>query len=403
MDRRTAVTRLATSALAAGSMPLRTARNRVLVPDDVRPRPTSGPPDDAQVRRWLRLASVPSIAIATVRDGCVSTRTLGLRRAGGSEMVSADSVYQAASLTKLVTAYVTLSLVLDGAFALDTPVASVLAVPTPADPRAGAITVRHLLSHSSGWPNWRFDNSDTLTCAFEPGSAWRYCGEGFFFLQRMAEQVTKRGFARVARECVFDPLGMRSTSLSVTPSIEGSLVSGHGGRGTARPAYNVALWQALTRIVAARGAEVEDATVEDSMAANKALFPDEPLLPNNLAPNAAASLRTSANDFGAFLRHLVTARQAGGRTAQIVAHITSPAVTLNEEVKWGLGAGLELVRGSWRSWQWGDIGGFKNFYAFDATAGTATVVFTNGDAGASVYQRVLTAMDGSDHPAFFMD
>lgn len=399
MDRRTVVTRLAASALAAGGLSTRELR-RIGVPDI--DRNAADRPSDAEITRWLRLASVPSIAIASVRDGRVSTRVLGVKRAGTTEPVTPDSVYQAASLTKLVTAYVTLGLVLDGAFTLDTPITSVLAVPTPADPRAGTITVRHLLSHSSGWQNWRFGNDDTLSCAFDPGTAWRYSGEGYFFLQRMAEKVTGRGFARLARERVFGPLGMRLTSMSSIPSLESNLVAGHNSRGVARAPYDSAMWQALAKITVARGVEIEDATVEDSVAAIKAAAPNAPALPNNLAPNAAASLRTTANDYGAFLRHLVTARQAGGRAAEIVAHITTPTVTLNDEVKWGLGAGLELVRGTWRSWQWGDNGGYKNYYSFDAAAGTATVVFTNGDAGAPVYQRVLTAMDGSDHPAFLM-
>ena len=396
MDRRTLVARLAATAVGAPALAaLGPAGSRL----STRPPLADGPSDD-EINRWIRLATVPSLAMATVARGRVTTRAFGVRRAGEAERATADTVYSAASLTKLVTAYVVLDLVLDGRLALDRPVADVLSLPETADDRSRSITIRHLLSHSGGWPNWRFEANDKLASAFEPGTQWRYSGEGYVFLQRMAEKVTQQGFGRLVRDRVLAPLGMRHSSMVGREDLTPRLASAHGSRGEVGRWYGDKLFAEMTRLTTARGVTLEDATWEEAEAAFRALAPKAAPLPNNLVPNAAASLRTTAADFGALLLHLVTAREHGGRPAEIVTLITTRTIACNDEVAWGLGAGLELVRNRWRSWQWGDNSGFKNFYTFDAAAGTACVVFTNGDSGAHVWERVIRATDRVDHPAF---
>ena len=93
------------------------------------------------------------------------------------------------------------------------------------------------------------------------------------------------------------------------------------------------------------------------------------------------------------------AREGGGRAAAIVGEMTSPRVRCNE-AKRGQGAGLESVGGATWAWQWGDYPGFKNICFFDTVGERAIVVFTNGDRGARVYERVVPARGGIDHPTF---
>ena len=131
---------------------------------------------DEDFERLLRLASVPSMSLAIVDGERISTRSLGVRRAGESERVTPETVYAAASLTKAVFSYVFLGLVNEGLLSLDRPVREYLPLPNPDDPRAAAITARRLLSHSGGWRNWRNNASQTLTADFEPGARWSYSG-----------------------------------------------------------------------------------------------------------------------------------------------------------------------------------------------------------------------------------
>src|SRR6185503_2476020 len=136
------------------------------------------------------LASVPSMSYAIVDGERITTRSVGVRRAGEAERVTQDTVYAAASLSKAVFSYMLLGFVNEGLLTLDRPVREYLPLPNPDDPRAPAITARRLMSHSGGWRNWRNNLSQPLTADFDPGTKWSYSGEGFFFLQRVIEKLT---------------------------------------------------------------------------------------------------------------------------------------------------------------------------------------------------------------------
>ena len=391
MRRRDALTRIGTLGALA-----------ILPPTTELPRRRSDG-DQAQavdLDRTLRLASVPSFALAEVDKDGVTTFAAGVRRAGETDPVSADTVYAAASLTKAVFAYAFIGLAMEGAISLDRPVGEYLPLPNPDDVAARAITARHLLSHSGGWRNWRNTVSQPLVAEFTPGERWSYSGEGYFFLQRVLEKVTGRGVGDVVRERVLAPLGMTRSSMVALEALEVNQAGPHNSRGEPGPVYGRPTLLELRRMMRAAGRTLESATVADVEAAMIAAEPQLPVLPNYMSPNAAASLQTTASDFGRFLRHLVTARRGGGTPAAIVAEMTSPQVRCNEAIQWGQGAGLETFDGATWAWQWGDNPGFKNIYFADPVRERALVVLTNGDRGARVYERVVRARTGLDHPAF---
>lgn len=358
------------------------------------------PMSDAEIERLLRIANVPSMSYAVIDGDRITTRAVGVRRAGESDRVTPDTVYAAASLTKAVVSYVLLGLVQDGALSLDRPVREYLPLPNPDDPRAGAITARRLLSHSSGWRNWRNNTSTALTADFDPGVRWSYSGEGFFFMQRVAEKLTDKGISQLAREQVFEPLGMTRSSLVALESLDAFRASGHDGRGIPVQPFGQPTLAELRRIAAARNARLDTIRTEDSEQAIKTAEPNLPVLPNFLVPNAAASMLTTASDFAKFLRHLVTAKRTGGRPAAIVDQMMSPQIRCNEAIQWGLGVGLEDIGDHRYAWQWGDNPGFKNFFVADPVHGKAMAIFTNGDRGPRVYERVMRSVLGEDHPAF---
>jgi CubicO group peptidase (beta-lactamase class C family) len=394
MDRRTAFARLASAALVPGAMSLALTRSGASSTVQL------GPPDDVTLQRWLHLGSVPSLSMAIVQGGRISTRAIGVRRAGESDAVTADTVYAAASLTKPIVAYTALALVGEGALSLDRPVHEYLALPNPDDARARGITARHLLSHSSGWRNWRNTASQALVADFDPGSRWSYSGEGYFFLQRILERLTGKAIGTLVQERVLTPLGMQRSAMLATEALEPSMASPHSGRGEPMTPYGREALLTLRRTLAARGATAAEAKVEDSEAALRESAPSLPVLPNFLVPNAAASLVTTAADFGRFVRHLVTARAAGGAAASIVAQMMAPQVRCNDALQWGLGVGLESTPAGGAAWQWGDNPGFKNFFFANPATGEGMVVFTNGDRGARVYERVIRATTGNDRAAF---
>ncbi len=390
ISRRSALARLGVIAAGVSALPL-----------DARLHFAQSQPNrDEEFERLLRLASVPSLSYAIVDGDKITTRSLGVRRTGEAERATPDTVYAAASLTKAVFAYVFLGLVNEGLLSLDKPVREYLPLPNPEDARAATITARHLLSHSGGWRNWRNNTTQMLTADFEPGSRWSYSGEGFFFMQRIVEKLTGKSVPLLARERVFEPLGMKRSSMAGLEELEPFQATGHSGRGDVTQPFGRPTLLELRRIMAARGAALDAAKVEESEQAIKTAEPTLPVLPNFLSPNAAASMLTTVSDFALFLRHLVTARRAGGKAAAIVELMMSPQVRCNDAVQWGLGVGLEDLAGRRLAWQWGDNPGFKNIFFADPQQMKAMAVFTNGDRGARVYERVIRALTGEDHPAF---
>lgn len=347
------------------------------------------------VVRWMRLASVPGLAMAVVADGAVDARGYGVRRAGTEDVVMEDTVFEAASLTKPVFAYLVHRMAEEGAIDLGRPLGEYLALPNADDARARTITARHVLSHSGGWRNWRFAREHVLTADFEPGARFSYSGEGYYFLQRVVETIAGRAISALVRERVFAPLGMAGSSLVWRPELDARLAGPHSGRGDPFDSYNVRIARAFRGMEAEWGRPLEEWTAADVERAIVRVDANTPPFPNFVVPNAAASLVTTARDYGVFLRHLL------GDGAPVLARMMEPQVRINEALRWGLGIGLEEMEdGRTLFWHWGDNPGFKNFVVGDPAAGRALVVFANANSGRAVYERIVRARTGTDHPAF---
>jgi CubicO group peptidase (beta-lactamase class C family) len=114
------------------------------------------PASSNDVRRLIADARVPGLSMAVVRDdGTVEVTTAGVRNAHLGTALDAQTVFDAASLSKPVFAYAVLRLVDAGKLSLDTPLSRYAPDYVSKDARAAGVTIRHVLSHSSGLPNWR--------------------------------------------------------------------------------------------------------------------------------------------------------------------------------------------------------------------------------------------------------
>lgn len=343
-----------------------------------------------ELKKLMRAAPVPGAVVGAVSDFKPAwIAPLGVRAEGARDEVSGSTLFHAASLTKQTLAYAAFQLRDKGKLDFDRPLVSYVDdLPNAA---ARGVTTRQVLSHSSGFPNWRFAEASKpapdLVPAFAPGSKFQYSGEGFFYLQRVLEQVTGLGIGRVLESLVYEPLGMKSTTIVWNPDTLGRTALPHDRRGEARKN-----WERTARAVhayAARmGKTVNDLRYADYAAAAKEN--GDPVLPNWMMPNSAASMVTSAEDYSRFLAAAVRNGEFGKQQ-----------VAINDALGWGLGWGIERTAGHTYWWQWGDNGGFKNFVLAEPATGSGLVVFTNGDSGARVYDRVLTHATGHDHPALF--
>jgi CubicO group peptidase (beta-lactamase class C family) len=186
---------------------------------------------DAQAPRWLAEHGVPSLAIAYVRDGQVAwTRVYGEQAPG---VPATDStLYNIASLTKPVFAELVLRLAADGRLSLDEPMAPHWTDPdVAADPRHRAFTPRLALSHQLGFTNWRRETEGVLRIGFEPGTQFRYSGEGYEYARHFTENKTGASLDSLGRQYVFGPLGMRSTSFTRQPWFTGRMAVPRGPEG----------------------------------------------------------------------------------------------------------------------------------------------------------------------------
>ena len=174
---------------------------------------------DGTVTRLMHAAEVPGVGLALFNHGkIVYLKAYGLRDKERKLPLTVDSVVSGASFSKVAFAYLVLQLAEQGTLDLDKPIYQYLAKPLPeypryadlaADPRYKSITARMLLSHTSGFANWRvFEDDRKLKIHFAPGSRFAYSGEGIDLLQLVVETITKMGLADLMQERVFQPLGM---------------------------------------------------------------------------------------------------------------------------------------------------------------------------------------------------
>jgi CubicO group peptidase (beta-lactamase class C family) len=193
---------------------------------------------DAAVTRLMRAAEVPGTGIALFNDGKVSyLKAYGVRDKEKGLPLLPDTVMSAASWSKVAFACVVMQLVQEGSLDLDKPVYEYLPKPLPDysnyadlanDGRYKKITARMLLSHTSGFPNWRWINDDRkLNISFEPGSKYAYSGEGIDLLQLVVETITKTPLEDLMQQRIFKPLGMTRTSMIWQSSFDSNYANGY--------------------------------------------------------------------------------------------------------------------------------------------------------------------------------
>jgi CubicO group peptidase (beta-lactamase class C family) len=169
---------------------------------------------------------MPGAAVLVVKDGHVAlAKGYGLADVETRTQVTASTDFRLASLSKQFTATAVMLLAADGKLHYDDPVTRW--VPNlPAFARG--VTIRHLLNHTSGLPDYEDFVPDSQTrqvldaeipaliahadsAYFAPGTRYRYSNTGYVLLALVVERASGRRFADFLRERIFAPLGMSGT------------------------------------------------------------------------------------------------------------------------------------------------------------------------------------------------
>ena len=335
---------------------------------------------DDKVVTLMQEAKVTGLALAIFNEGKpIYQQAYGYADRSTQDSLKLDHVFYAASFSKAVFGYVVSELVHRGIMELDTPLQSYLPMPIPEIPTAKAwrslapltgdaryedITARMCLSHTTGLPNWRWIEDDQqLKFRFDPGTRYRYSGEGIMLLQWVVEHLTQKPYEDLAKEMVFEPLAMVHSGYLWEEEWEEHFCYGHD--------------QAEQKIPKKK--EKEDAA-------------------------AAGSMQTTLLDYSRFVAHLFELyRQSSPVTQQMF----TPSVRIRSiaqfgplsdrdssanddiELSYGLGWGLLQSPYGVGAFKEGHDHGFQHYSIVFPEAGVGIIIMTNSDQGESIFKELL--------------
>ena len=365
-------------------------------------------PDGALLQdlpRQMQALGVPGIGIAVVEAGKLAwSRSFGMTRAEAGIAVDQTTLWEAASLSKPVFAYAVLQLVDRGELALDAPLVQYVRPDYLGESQwIDRITVRDVLRHTTGLPNWRKDPAnEKLVPAVAPGTRIDYSGEAIVWLQLAVEAVTGESLDQTMRRLMFAPAGMRDSSYGWDAALASRSVHGHRAPDDAqsgmppqglREAWDAALpiaerWR--KPLSAWRYADAERALPLARAHAKPGVLN----WPSDILANAAASLRCTVQDYARFMALMVHASPASWelrpetRAAMLTPQIKLPGRWTEK----GLGWNIETTQiGPVLYHSGSNAGVFKTFALGDAARQRALVVMTNAANGYLLYRRVVLA------------
>jgi CubicO group peptidase (beta-lactamase class C family) len=341
---------------------------------DARPKTRLAQQLTASIPALLQELQIPGAALVLLQGGRpVWSGQFGVCEAGSDRAVRPNTVFEAASMSKPVFAYLVLQTVQAGQLDLDRPVLHYLPQERfkPAQDWQRLITARMLLTHRSGLPNWRSDEderTDSLRIEFEPDQRFNYSGEGYFYLQRLLEHITQLPLQALAKRNLFQPLGMLDSGFVLTPHLDGLRARGHNEQGHVLPA------------LAYR--EANAAYTLYTTAADYALF-----LAEMLAMDRSAGHSLSAKSLRAMLAHATPATDR--------APITRPGLAQGLEVFWGLGWAINTTAQGDIAYHTGtNSSGFRNYGQFSISRQSGFVLMCNGLNGHQLWRRLMAELGG---------
>jgi CubicO group peptidase (beta-lactamase class C family) len=324
----------------------------------------------------LKLFHVPGVSMAVINKGKIEwARGYGVVEAGGDKPVNTETLFQAASISKPVTAMAALALVERGKLALDEDVNSKLVswkVPENDFTKEEKVTLRRLLSHSAGLTVHGFPgyptgepiptlravldgakpaNTKAILPDITPGSSLRYSGGGYCVVQQLLMDVTGKPFPLVLQKMVLEPLGMNHSSYEQPlPSAKCGLAAvGHTSTG-------------------------------EPIKGKWHIYPEM----------AAAGLWTTPSDLARFAIELQKCRI--GKSQRVVSTRMARQMLTTQIGDCGLGIFLSGSGQTWRFSHGGGNEGFRSTLVTYAEDGCGAVVMANSDSGVDLNDAILRSV-----------
>jgi len=339
---------------------------------------------DTSILQSMDKAGVTGLSCAIINDSViVYRRAFGFRNKTTGVLNNQETIFSAASFSKTLFAYLVMLLVEDEIIDLDKPLQEYLdktlyEYPNyedlNGDQQTGWITARMVLSHSTGFPNWRFlTNDGKLRIMFEPGSRFSYSGEGISLLQMVVEKITGKGLEELSQEMVFGPLGMEHTSY---------------------------VWQER---------------FEENYAVPHDQYERPKMLKRRRKADAAGSMQTTACDYARFLLGILNAK--GKRKRSMNTMLTTQIAITSEnmfgpgawkdtdannqsKLSWGLGWGRFNTKHGRAFFHTGHDFGWQNYTVTYIDKGIGVVLLSNSDNFESVAREIVEKTIGDEYSPF---
>ena len=332
---------------------------------------------DATIAKLMEAAHVTGAGIAIFQNGKMTyLKAYGHRDVEKGLPLTPDTVMTAASLSKAAFATMVMRLVQDGALDLDKPIYQYLPKPLPEYPRYAdlqgdnrykKLTLRVLLSHTSGFPNWRaFEDDHKLKIHFEPGARYAYSGEGIDLAQLVVETATGKSLTVLLDDNLLQPLHITRTSMVWEPRFESDFANGYDEYG-------------------------------------RSLGPER-----RSSPDAAGSMQTTLRDYATFLSALMQGEILTTRTMgkmfspQVSIHsahqfpsLTTDTTTAYDSIRlrYGLGWGLYSSPYGKAFFKEGHDEGWRHL-ALCFSNGSGILIMTNSSNGEGIFKPLIDSILG---------
>jgi CubicO group peptidase (beta-lactamase class C family) len=322
-----------------------------------------------RIPEMMDSAGVPGLSVGVIKKGkLVWSKNFGLANKATQKRATKNTVFEAASLSKPMFAFICMKLVEQGILDLDKPLTEYVSKDSIEkfflfhkiqDNRFYKITARMCLSHSAGLPNGRYGY---VSINFDPATDMHYSGEGISYLQFVVEHLTRKNLQVLAKEYVFEPLSMDSSSYVWEEERFRENISDSHGSGGQTVIFTRKNWK----------------------------------------PMASYSLITNAEDYGKFMAMMLSQQGLKKETYEEMWKIQSKAKTnFLASMNWGLGVGLYETELGRAFWHWGDMGTVKAYMIGIPQEKSGVVLFTNSANGLNMaYNLIEMCIGGKNHDFF---
>ncbi|MGX1738233.1 serine hydrolase domain-containing protein [Corynebacterium flavescens] len=313
--------------------------------------------NEAKIAQILEKYNIPGAQVVHQKGSVTDSYAVGVARKDLGTPVSEDTMFQAASLTKVVSTYAFLKLVDEGKLDLDTPLWDYYQSPRIAgSAEAKTITARMVLNHTTGLPNWATSpgaEDSALVPQWTPGSKFGYSGDAFFLLQQVVEHMENKNFSDILDTEVFRPFNMEHSSLVFREADIPLMTVGHDENGE----------------------------------------------PGKLSEfrqgNDAYTLLTSADDYTKFIQRAIISGE--GLSPEVHQEWLQASSDANQTppspadpfISWGLGIGLEDSDLGPAVWHWGDNGSRRAFFIAFPERKESVAMFWNSSNGQKSAEDLL--------------